>query len=143
MKTLPKNQIINHLFCTALRPVALVFGFLLFALSYSAQTTCGSLTIDAVVTSDYNGQDISCANSSDGTICVSIIAGTGPYNFQWVGGPTGAGAQCYSSVDAGTYTVIVTDLGTGQACFTSVIVNEPPAQIVFSFNLADPSCNTV
>ncbi|MBC8475176.1 MAG: SprB repeat-containing protein, partial [Bacteroidetes bacterium] len=70
--------------------MALLLVFFLFSVSYSAQTTCGSLTIEAVVTSDYNGQDVSCADSSDGTICVNIIAGTGPYNYQWVGGPTGA-----------------------------------------------------
>ena len=89
MKTFLQNQIKKHLFFTALSLRALLLGFCLFPLSYSAQTTCGSLTIDAVVTSNYNGQDVSCADLSDGTICVNIISGSGSYNIIWVGGPSG------------------------------------------------------
>jgi len=142
MKTLPKNQITKHLFFLAHRLVIIVLVFCVCSLNYSAQTTCGSLTIDAVVTSDYNGQDVSCADSSDATICVNVLAGSGSYNYQWVGGPSGPTAQCYSGVDAGTYTVIVTDIVSGQVCFEDVIVNEPAPLTVFSFNISDPTCNT-
>ena len=142
MKTFLQNQIKKHLFFTALSLRALLLGFCLFPLSYSAQTTCGSLTIEAVVTSDYNGQDVSCADLSDGTICVNVISGSGSYNIIWVGGPSGPAANCYNGVDAGTYTVIVQDLISGEICNEDVIVNEPAPQIVFSFTLTDPSCNT-
>ena len=139
MKTLPENQIKKLSFFAAIRLVSIILVFCLSSFKVFTQTTCGTLTIDAVVTSDYNGQDVSCADSSDGTICVNILAGTGPYTYQWVGGPT---TQCYNGVDAGTYTVIVTDLGSGQVCFEDVIVNEPAPLTVFSFNITDPTCNT-
>ena len=142
MKTFLQNQIKQHLFFPALRLTALLLGFFLFSVSYSAQATCGSLTIEAVVTSDYNGQDVSCADLSDGTICVNVISGSGSYNYIWVGGPSGPAANCYGGVDAGTYTVIVQDLISGEICNDDVIVNEPAPQIVFSFTLTDPSCNT-
>ena len=135
MKTFLQNQIKKHLFFAALRSMALLLVFFLFSVSYSAQpVTCGSLTIEAVVTSDYNGQDVSCADLSDGTICVNVISGSGSYNYIWVGGPSGPAANCYGGVDAGTYTVIVQDLISGEICNDDVIVNEPAPQIVFSFN---------
>ena len=99
MKTLPEIQIKKLSFFAATRLVSIILIFCLSNFKVFTQTTCGTLTIDAVVTSDYNGQDVSCADSSDGTICVNILAGTGPYTYQWVGGPT---TQCYNGVDAGT-----------------------------------------
>ncbi|MCX6191951.1 MAG: SprB repeat-containing protein, partial [Flavobacteriia bacterium] len=39
------------------------------------------LVANAVVTSNYNGQQISCFNASDGTATVNVIGGTQPYSY--------------------------------------------------------------
>ncbi len=61
--------------------------------------TCAGLTIQVCVSSDYNGSDISCADSSDGVVCVSVLAGSGSYSYQWVGGPTAGGSPCIGRSD--------------------------------------------
>ena len=110
--------------------------------TFAQPVNCGGvLTIDPYVVSNpaFNGQDISCGGASDGEVCVDVIAGSGSYSYQWVGGPM---TQCYNGVDAGTYTVIVFDLISGEQCFASVQVNEPAPLTVFTFSITPPSCNT-
>ncbi|MAP01734.1 MAG: hypothetical protein CMD01_02810, partial [Flavobacteriales bacterium] len=121
----------------------LFLGALFFYVNTIAQpVNCGGvLTIEPYVVSNpaFNGQDISCGGASDGEVCVNVLAGTGSYSYQWVGGPL---TQCYSGVDAGTYTVIVTDLGSGEVCFANIQVNEPAPLTVFTFSITPPTCNT-
>jgi gliding motility-associated-like protein len=102
---------------------------------------CGApipFDITAVVTTDYNGYDVSCNDSSDATICVNVVGGVGPFNYSWVAGPT---TSCYTNVDAGTYLVVVFDMGQGGfSCFTSVTVNEPPPITLLSWTGTNPTC---
>jgi gliding motility-associated-like protein len=66
--------------------------------------------------------------------------GVGPYTYQWIGGPS---SPQWVNVGAGTYTVIVIDLGQGLSCSIDVFVNEPGPLTVFSMNEVDPSCADV
>ena len=108
-------------------------------------------TITTSVTTNYNGENVSCNGASDATVCVSIVGGVGPFNVVWVGGPSGlfgSGAECWSGRDAGTYSVVVTDLGQGSApihvpCNTNIGVTEPELITLFSWTSTDPSCNGV
>lgn len=108
-------------------------------------------TITTTVTTNYNGEDVSCNGASDATVCVSIVGGVGPFNVIWTLGPTGlygSGAECYSGIDAGTYSVVVVDQGQGSApnfvpCNTNIIVNEPELITLFSNTITDPSCSGV
>jgi gliding motility-associated-like protein len=67
------------------------------------------LTIN-VVTSDYNGFNISCFGLADGSVGVTPVTGEGPFTFLWIG-PDGytSTADSISGLRAGTYTVTVTD----------------------------------
>lgn len=47
-----------------------------------------------------------CQGNSDGSIDLSVLQGTAPYNFAWSNGST---AEDIGSIAAGTYSVIVTD----------------------------------
>ena len=64
---------------------------------------------DAVVTSNYNGFDVSCAGAQDGGALITHTGGTLPVSYLW---SLNAGAQTTVSatgLGAGTYTVTVTD----------------------------------
>jgi len=102
----------------------------------TAVTSAGS------VTSDYNGQDVSCFGSTDGAITVTPGGGTSTYTYSWTNGST---TQSPTGVGAGTYTVTVTDLN-GCTSTTSVTVTEPTAvtsmaTITSDYNGQDVSCN--
>ncbi|HMS30021.1 MAG TPA: T9SS type A sorting domain-containing protein [Saprospiraceae bacterium] len=51
-------------------------------------------------------QNLTCAGSADGSITVSASGGTGPYNYDWAHGASGA---TLTGLSAGTYQVTATD----------------------------------
>lgn len=80
-----------------------------------------------------------CNGFNDGIASVLEPAdGVGPFAYQWIGGPA---TNVWPNRSAGTYTIIVTDLGQGGApCNTDVFVNEPGPLTVFSMNAMPPTC---
>ncbi len=81
------------------------------------------------ITSDYNGQDISCYGASDASAIVIASDGDEPYTYQWdanAGNQTTAEATNLSS---GTYTVTVTD-DNGATTSASIVVPEPDEIII-------------
>jgi large repetitive protein len=77
-----------------------------------------SLVATTSITSNYNGQNISCAGSADGSASVSVAGGTGVYSYTWSTVPSQSTASS-SSLSAGTYTVLVND---NNGCSTSQTV---------------------
>jgi len=67
------------------------------------------LIAQATITSDYNGQDISCFNAQDGSACVTGQGGVSPYTFLWSNSQT---SSCISGLDAIIYNVTITDSNT-------------------------------
>ncbi len=73
-----------------------------------------------LVTSNYNGQDVSCNNAFDGAATVSAVGGSGPYTFQWNGAASGQTTATASNLGAGiNYCVTVTD---ALGCIDSVCI---------------------
>lgn len=107
--------------------------------------TCGTapnqFTITASVTTNYNGQHVSCNGADDGEVCVTVTGGIGPFDIQWLGG--GPAANCWSGLGAGTYTIRVIDQGPNPdvICATTVTIVEPGDLTVLSWATTDPSCN--
>ncbi len=64
-----------------------------------------------------------CSNSSDGSINLSVSGGSLPYSFSWSNGAT---TEDINSLDAGTYTVLVSD---AQGCSQNraILISSPPA----------------
>ncbi len=86
------------------------------------------------------GTNVTCNGSANGSATVvSVTGGTGPYIYLW--NPGGFPAQTISSLAPGTYTVKVTDIGTGLYCFCSVQITEPGVLFDYeSFAPIQPTC---
>lgn len=108
-----------------------------------------AIAASGVVSSNYNGEDITCVGASDGQITISPSGGTGAYTFkldQVPSNTSGDASGVYALLNAGTYTVTVRDVNS---CFvvTSAITLTPPtpisatASVTSNFNGRNISCN--
>ncbi|MCA1750775.1 MAG: SprB repeat-containing protein, partial [Flavobacteriales bacterium] len=97
------------------------------------RASCGFFTIVPEVTNP------TCNGDSDGIVAVEEPTdGTGPYTYQWIGGPA---EREWIGVGAGTYTVIVIDVGGGGVpCSEDIFVNEPGPLTLFAMNGVAPIC---
>jgi len=66
--------------------------------------------------------NLSCFRSDDGSILLNVAGGTSPYNYVWSNGSI---SQNISSLQAGTYTVYLTD-DNGCAQDSTFFVTQPP-----------------
>lgn len=88
------------------------------------------LAASGAVTSNYNGQQISCVGASDGSIQVTASGGTTPYSFVSVEVPanvTGATTGIFTGLPAGSYTFTVRDANNCNLVTTAVVINPPTA----------------
>lgn len=102
------------------------------------------ITITTTVTSDYNGQDISCNGATDGAILATVSGGTGSLSYQWSTSPVQTTAAA-NGLGAGIYTVTASDANNCQAT-ADVTLTEPSAvsisaAVSSNYNGQDISCN--
>ncbi|MFK8103422.1 MAG: LamG-like jellyroll fold domain-containing protein [Saprospiraceae bacterium] len=100
-----------------------------------------ALTLGATVTSDYNGEDVSCGGATDGNAVATAAGGAGSYLYAWQNGQIGPNL---TNVGAGTYVVTVTDANSCSSV-ASVTLTEPTsislaAQVTSAYNGEDVSC---
>jgi gliding motility-associated-like protein len=95
------------------------------------------LSNKVVITTSYNGYDVSCNGNSDGSANVNTIGGTQPYSFLWNNGQTDLTAI---NLGAGFYTVQITD-ANGCIDSNSVTLNEP-SSIQWSVFIGHVQCNS-
>jgi PKD repeat protein len=108
-----------------------------------------ALTATALVTSNYNGSQVSCNGSSDGVITVTAGGGTGALNYsiiQLPGNLTGIATGVFTSIPAGTYTVRVTDLNGCNITTAPVTITNPAAltaagSVTSNYNGSQITCN--
>lgn len=84
------------------------------------------------VTSNFNGQDLSCYGSSNGAVTVMASGGATPYTYSLVEIPsniTGFSSGIFTNLAAGTYSAKVTD-NNGCDVITQVVVLEAPQQLL-------------
>ena len=82
------------------------------------------LALNANITSNYSGQNISCFGASDGEITASASGGTSPYLYS-LDGINFTSDSIFSGLTAGTYTIHYQD---ANGCDTSeqITLNNPP-----------------
>ena len=112
---------------------------------FTGQDGCDSLVIQTtalyplpvlIVESaiDYNGFDISCEGSTDGS-AIANVNGVGPFTYLWSTDDTD---QMITGLSAGDYDVAITD---GNGCMTNgaVTLAEPDAFMI-GFEVSEPDC---
>ena len=108
----------------------------------SATYTVGeptNVTATTSVISSYNGQDISCFASCDGSAQVFPSGGTSPYSYQWAANANNQTTPIAINLCAGNYLVDVID-SNGCIFNTNVVINSP-SQISNVIASNDASCN--
>lgn len=96
-----------------------------------------SPTSSASITSNFNGEDVSCNGSSDGEATVTASGGTAPYTYNWTGGQTTAIA---TGLMANVYSVTVTD-DASCSSISSITITEPTAVAISAATTTDVACN--
>lgn len=102
-------------------------------------TITNTLTLDEptpitteITNSDYNGNNISCNGTTDGTVELEVTGGTQPYTYLW---SNGGANQDITGLGPGAYTVTVTD-ANGCVTTQSTSLTEPE---ILSVNIDSPT----
>jgi hypothetical protein len=101
----------------------------------AVEVAVSSVTLGSVL-SDYNGFNLSCPNSSDGSITLLASSPTPPFNALW---DNGSGGLQQDMLTAGQYQVTVTD-GAGCSAAASFTLAEPP-ELQVAWQAATPRCH--
>lgn len=102
-----------------------------------------AIAVNAIVTSSYNGAQISCNSASDGEITATANGGTpsgGPgsgYTFLW---NTGGNASVESGLPNGVYSVTAVD-ANGCSASTNVTLTEPSSVTASITSLVHATCH--
>lgn len=88
------------------------------------QTYVYSITVVDGIFISVTSTDESCAGMNNGTASVSVLDGTGPYQYSW--GTIGASGPSITA-GAGTYPVSVTDANGCVSAPTAAVINTTPA----------------
>ncbi|CAA0231371.1 Protein of unknown function precursor containing a C-terminal secretion signal. Putative adhesin [Tenacibaculum maritimum] len=83
----------------------------------------------------YTKQNVFCYQGADGAINTTITGGTGTYTTQW---NTGATSENISNLEAGIYTVMVTD-GRGCQVQETIEIEQPKTPIEVHYNFFEPT----
>ncbi len=80
--------------------------------------------ISASATSNYGGSNVSCSNSLDGTITVTVTGGVRPFFYSW-SPPEGTDSTA-TGLGAGTYVITVTDSNGCSTVVSTTLIAPPP-----------------
>jgi gliding motility-associated-like protein len=95
-----------------------------------------ALTNTIAVSSNHNGQNISCNGLSDGSIDLTAAGGTTAYTYAWSNAGT---TQDISGLTAGVYSVTITDVNGCTSTGTITLTQPQPIAIVSA--ITDVTCN--
>ncbi|HEX5001472.1 MAG TPA: SprB repeat-containing protein, partial [Bacteroidia bacterium] len=114
-----------------LLPVILLSFWLIPYLSFASPFTLSATT------SNYNGYAVSCFDSANGSIDLTVTGGTVPFTFLWSSGQT---TEDINSLTAGVYIVTVVDADLDTMRDTVQIIQPGVIDILFS-SVSDVLCN--
>jgi len=102
----------------------------------STATRTVTITQPTAIVTATTQTNVNCNGESTGSINLSVSGAIGPYTFAW---SNGASTQNITSVNAGTYTVIVSDANGCTTTHSATITQ--PAPIDITSTSVNPSCN--
>ncbi len=102
-------------------------------------TTIGAPAALAIDTTRSRTTNPDCPKNLTGTIILVMKGGTGPYVYNWSGGPTTSNAV-FASLPAGTYSFTITDSKSCTPLVTSITLNDPPKIDITFGSLEAVSC---
>jgi gliding motility-associated-like protein len=87
-------------------------------------------------------EDISCFGYGDGSVVLTVSGGSPPYIFEWTG-PNGfiSGLQNISELEAGDYSVTITDNNGCPMVISGIATINEPTEIEVTASSTDISCN--
>jgi hypothetical protein len=97
-----------------------------------------ALSTNTLISSSYNGADISCKGMSDGEAVVQAAGGVIPYTYLWDANANAQTNDTASALGAGKYFVSVTD-AQGYTVSDSITITEPDT-LSISISKTNPSC---
>jgi uncharacterized repeat protein (TIGR01451 family) len=101
---------------------------------YSELSAQCSATIN--ITSNFNGQNVSCSGACDGQLTAIASGGTAPYTYTWA---TGAITSVHNSICSGTYSVTITD-AIGCTATATTTITEPSQVVATTVNMTNSIC---
>lgn len=115
--------------------------FVLFCIVSIEQSfaQCGSLTVTAAVTSNYNGSQISCFGSNDGQITATATGGQVPYTYQLVDNGLTNTTGVFTGLGSGAYSVKVIDANNCEE--VSLVLNIVQPTLLVATGLATSNYN--
>ena len=91
-----------------------------------------TVTLDSIV-------NVKCNGNSDGAVYITVSGGTSPYSYSW---SNGSSTQDITGLSAGSYSVTITDAKGCQKNAGPYDVTEPPALVIDSISVQNPTrCN--
>jgi len=99
----------------------------------------GSVTVECAIIYDVRVEDVICNGDATGKIFVSTECSTCTYTYKWSDDPT-ITTPSRNGVKAGTYTVTITDTGSGKSVSETVVVNEPDPISITDSSVLPESC---
>ncbi|KKM64592.1 hypothetical protein LCGC14_1499850, partial [marine sediment metagenome] len=107
-----------------------------------------AITATTAISSDFNGEHLSCFGTNDGEITVTAGGGTGAYTYVLVEQPTnitGKFSGVFAGLTSGSYTVSVTDANGCNVVSAAVVLVDPvqltaTGAVTSSYNGSDVTC---
>ena len=105
-------------------------------------TSPAAINASTTVTSDYNGEDVSCNGSSDGEITITSTGGTGTaYTYMFAtANYNGVSPHSVNALSAGSYPITVADINGCTFSIPATIITEP-TPLSLSTSQLDAGCN--
>ncbi|GLR16669.1 T9SS type A sorting domain-containing protein [Portibacter lacus] len=113
--------------------------------SCSVGSSAVTITKSNLAVSLVKTQDVSCFGGDDGEIQATVTGGSGSYSFELNGGTASSGSavKTFSGLEAGNYSVSVTDTGGSMCSVNSTMVNVPQPASAMSIALSPTSPTTI